>query len=161
MNTIHLMVGIQGSGKSTFSNKLSKLLNINIVSTDVVRQNNPGIKEELVWPIVYQMCFYELSKGKDVIFDATSITPKVRSRLIENVKQQGIEFNVGCYFFDVNPDICKMRVQERNKSKEELFLPIEVIDNYYSRLIKPTLDEDLIFIKTINELGLITDEVTI
>ena len=53
MNTIHLMVGIQGSGKSTFSKKLSEQLNIIIASTDEVRKQNKGIDEQLVWPLAY------------------------------------------------------------------------------------------------------------
>ena len=42
MNTIHLMVGIQGSGKTTFSKKLSEELGIKIISTDEVRKQNPN-----------------------------------------------------------------------------------------------------------------------
>lgn len=159
MNTIHLMVGIQGSGKSTFSLKLSANLNIKIVSTDVVRQTVKDIKEEDVWPTVYKMCADELKAGYDVIFDATSITPKVRTRLIDNVKVLYENFNVGCYFFDVDPTICKKRVEQRNNNKNELYLPIEVIDSYFERLVKPTLEEGFIFIKTIDEFGNIKEEV--
>ena len=36
---IYMMVGIQGSGKTTLSNELSKKMNIEIVSTDMVRKN--------------------------------------------------------------------------------------------------------------------------
>lgn len=159
MNLIHLMVGIQGSGKSTFSNKLSKEQNIKIVSTDVVRQTVIDIKEEDVWPTVYKMCADELKKGKDVIFDATSITPKVRLRLIDNVKSYYDNFDVGCYYFDVDPTICKNRVEIRNKQENELYLPVEVIDSYFERMIKPTLEEGFIFIKTIDEIGKIKEEV--
>ena len=77
MNTIHLMIGIQGSGKTTFSKRLSKSLNIEIVSTDLIRKEMSEILEEQVWSMVYQKCASELAKGKDVIFDATNITPKV------------------------------------------------------------------------------------
>ena len=158
MNKIHLMVGIQGSGKSTFSKKLSEQLNIIISSTDEVRKQNKGIKEELVWPMAYQMCAEELKKGKDVIFDATSITPKVRKRLVDNIKQYFDQFEVGCYFFKVNPEICKQRVSIRNNISGELYLPLEVIDSYHEKIIKPTLDEGFVFIKTINEFGEIVEE---
>ncbi len=153
MNTIHLMVGIQGSGKSTFSKKLSEQLNIIIASTDEVRKQNKGIDEQLVWPLAYKMCADELKKGKDVIFDATSITPKVRARLINNIKELYDSFEIGCYYFDVKPEICKERVRTRNNIEGELYLPLEVIDSYHERLIKPTLDEGLTFIKVIDYLG--------
>ncbi len=153
MNKVHLMVGIQGSGKSTFSAKLSKELNIKVASTDEVRKQNPGIDEKLVWPLVYKMCANELKNGNDVIFDATSITPKVRSRLIENIKLEYENFEVGCYYFDVDPDICKARVEARNNIPGELYLPLEVIDSYSEKIIKPTKEEGFCFVKTINALG--------
>lgn len=159
MNTIHLMVGIQGSGKSTLSKKLSQELEIIISSTDEVRKQNVGIKEELVWPLAYEMCANELKKGKDVIFDATSITPKVRARLINNIKEYYDSFEVGCYFFQVNPEICKQRVSVRNTIEGELYLPVEVIDSYHERLVKPTLDEGFKFIKVVNENGDIIEEI--
>ena len=159
MNTIHLMVGIQGSGKSTLSKKISQELNIIIASTDEVRKQNVGIKEELVWPLAYEMCANELKNGKDVIFDATSITPKVRARLINNIKEIFSNFEVGCYFFQVDPEICKNRVSIRNNIAGELYLPIEVIDSYYEKLVKPTLDEGFKFINIINEFGEIIEEI--
>ena len=159
MNTIHLMVGIQGSGKSTLSKKLAQELDIIISSTDEVRKQNVGIKEELVWPLAYEMCANELKKGKDVIFDATSITPKVRARLINNIKEYYDSFEVGCYFFQVNPEICKQRVSVRNTIEGELYLPVEVIDSYYEKLVKPTIDEGFKFIKVINEMGEIIEEI--
>ena len=48
MAKVHLMIGIQGSGKSTFSNQLSEKENIMIVSTDRVRQANPGWSEDKI-----------------------------------------------------------------------------------------------------------------
>lgn len=73
MKTIHLMVGIQGSGKTTLAKKLSSALVAKIVSTDEVRKTFPMIDEKFIWPKVYEMCAKELINGKDVIFDATSI----------------------------------------------------------------------------------------
>lgn len=158
MNIVHLMVGVQGSGKSTFSKKLSEELNIIIASTDEVRKQNVGIKEELVWPLVYKMCADELKKGKDVIFDATSITPKVRNRLIDNIKFHFDSFEVGCYYFKVDPKVCKNRVALRNKIEGEIFIPLEVIDSYHERLIEPTIDEGFSFVNIVDEFGNIIEQ---
>ena len=158
MNIVHLMVGVQGSGKSTFSKKLSEELNIIIASTDEVRKQNVGIKEELVWPLVYKMCADELKKGKDVIFDATSITPKVRNRLIDNIKFHFDSFEVGCYYFKVDLNVCKNRVALRNKIEGEIFIPLEVIDSYHERLIEPTIDEGFSFVNIVDEFGNIIEQ---
>lgn len=157
MNTIHLMIGIQGSGKTTFSKRLSKSLNIEIVSTDLIRKEMSEILEEQVWSMVCQNCASKLAKGKDVIFDATNITPKVRTRLKENVKQIYPDFSIGCYFFDVNPSICVKRVEKRNTMMGELYLPTEVIYSYYHKTVPPTFDEGFIFIKIVNENGVIRE----
>ena len=95
-----VIIGPSGSGKSTLSKKISQELNIIIASTDEVRKQNVGIKEELVWPLAYEMCANELKNGKDVIFDATSITPKVRARLINNIKERRKKQNEKNYFIN-------------------------------------------------------------
>lgn len=153
MKTIHLMIGIPGCGKSTFSNKLATDLNIRIVSTDRVRADNPGIKEEQVWPTVYKMIGDELKNMKDVIFDATNITPKVRKRLVDNVITHIDDFSMIAYYFTVDWQICVNRVNARNNDPNELYLPVDVIKGYYEKIVEPTLEEGFIKINYINEIG--------
>ena len=104
---IHMMIGIQGSGKTTYSLELSKLINAEIISTDGVRMANPGISEDLVWPYVYKKVAECVEKDIEVIFDATSITPKVRKRFIDNVEAHGVKCVIGAYFFDVDKNNTK------------------------------------------------------
>lgn len=153
MNTIHLMVGIQGSGKSTFAKRLASEKQIQIISTDNIRQTYPEIPEQDIWPLAYRLCAKELKQGKDVIFDATSITPGVRARLKEQVQLYCDAFYVGCYFFFPDVALCKERVQIRNQMQGEHYLPIEVVEQFYNRLIPPTLDEGFVFIKTLDAYG--------
>ena len=150
---IHLMVGIQGSGKSTFSKQLAIEKQIQIISTDGVRKIYPELPEKEIWPLVYRLCAEELNQGKDVIFDATSITIGARTHLKEQVKCYCDSFQVGCYFFLTDLSLCKHRVQVRNQMQDELYLPIEVVEQFYNRLIPPTLDEGFVFIKTLNSYG--------
>ena len=101
MKTIHLMVGIQGSGKTTLAKKLASDLVAKIISTDEIRKTFPMIDEQLVWTKVYEMCANELINGRDVIFDATNITPNVRRRFFEKVSQYTKDFKIGCHYLDV------------------------------------------------------------
>ena len=138
---IYLMIGIQGSGKSTFSKALSSDNNIEIISTDGIRQKNPGIDEKLVWPTVYDLLAEKVRNNEDAIFDATNITPKVRERFFKNLSDRGVSPTVIAYFFDTPVEVCHERVVNRNKKENELFLPPEVVYSYHESLIKPVLDE--------------------
>ena len=146
---IYMMVGIQGSGKSTFSKKLSEELGIQIISTDYVRKNNPGIDEKLVWPTVYKQVYVACKEKRDAIFDATSITRRVRKRFFDEVTSLGLTPKVGVYYFKTPQDECVKRVTERNKDPEQLFLPLEVIKQFDDNKEEPSIDEGFEFIKIV------------
>ena len=148
---VYLLVGIQGSGKSTFAEKLSKSENIEIISTDSVRKNNKGIEESKVWDVVYKNIADAIKEGRDVIFDSTAINTKVRKRFFDRVQSYGVKVVAGAYYFDLDPDECFRRVQKRNEDKNELYLPPEVVYSYQEKLEKPELSEGFIFIKTVRD----------
>ena len=138
---IHMIVGIQGSGKSSFAAELAAKEGIEIVSSDSIRKNNPGIDEYKVWELVYKRMAELTKEGKDCIFDATSITKKVRKRFFDSLSAYNVEVNADCYYLDTDVNICVERVNERNKDKNELFLPVDVIYSYKERLEVPSVDE--------------------
>ena len=156
---IYMLVGIQGSGKSTFAKKLSEEKKIGIISTDHVRKMNPGIEEKLVWPTVYKQIYVACRHGVDAIFDATSITKKVRKRFFDEVEYLGLTPEVGVYNFVTPVDECVKRVIERNKNPNELFIPPEVVTKYASTKEEPTLDEGFVFIKTVKD-GEVVETIT-
>lgn len=152
---IHMLVGIQGSGKSTYALELSKELNCEIVSTDSVRKM--GVPEQDVWKVVYQKCAEALNNNIDVIYDATNITPKVRQRLFDEIIKLQATPIVGVYYIDTDVKTCYERVKIRNTKEGELYLPEEVVYSYHSKLIIPTFEEDFVFIKTIKD-GKVVEE---
>lgn len=82
-----MLVGIPGSGKSTYAkNVLAKEHHYPIISSDKVRQMHPDWDESLVWPEVYRLLAEAIKNGQDAIYDATSVTPKVRARFFKMVK---------------------------------------------------------------------------
>ena len=150
MAILHLMVGIQGSGKSTYSKKLRDEFGYKIISSDEVRKMYPDWEEVKIFPEVYRLCAMELKEGNDVIFDATNITPKVRARNINLIREIYSDFEVYAYFINTNKELCKERVLKRNNMEGELFLPIEVIDSYYNNLVPPSLEEGINKVIVIN-----------
>ena len=146
MNII-LLIGIPGSGKSYFAKKYSKENNIKIVSTDWVRANYKGIDEKDIWPMVYKELGKNIEKGEDVIFDATSATPKVRTRLINYILlltgyKHKKDYEIKALYFPTGSNTAIKRVDKRNSLPGELFIPLDVIPSYGKTLIPPTYEEN-------------------
>ncbi|MFA5543211.1 MAG: ATP-binding protein [Bacilli bacterium] len=149
MNYLHMLIGIPGSGKTTYAKLLEKDLDYIIISSDMVRINNPNWKEEKVFPEVYRLCGKYLKEGYNVILDATNIDLEVRKKHIDSIREYHIDFKVVAYYFDIPLDICRNRVSNRNNNKEELYLPVEVCDLYAGKIIPPKETEGFIKIVTI------------
>ena len=154
---IHLLVGIPGSGKSTYSKELKQILSCEIISTDEVRNQHPDWQEPKVWEEVYLLAANALKNGIDVIFDATNPTVKVRKRFIDEVAKHDVEVIMGAYFFDTPWEECTKRVILRNEIPGERYLPPEVVESYGKSVTKPTFAEGFKFIKTIRN-GLVVEE---
>ena len=158
MATVHMLIGIPGSGKSTYyKNTLSKQYpNAILIASDKVRDNNPSLKEEEIWPEIYRLCVESLNNDIDIIYDATNITPNVRNRFKNNLAIRNVkEYDMVAYFFTTKKEICYERVKLRNTLPNERYLPEEVVLSYGDKIIKPTLDEgfkDIIIIN--NDLHL-------
>ena len=151
--TVHMLVGIPGSGKSTYCNNhlIKKYPKAIFIASDIVRNNNPKMKEEEIWPEIYRLCSMSLKAGKDIIYDATNITPNVRDRFFNKLLERGVvEYNKIAYFFPTNPKICEERVTIRNTMPNERFLPVEVIAGYGEKIIAPTKEEGFIEIVVVD-----------
>lgn len=108
MSTIYMLIGIPGSGKSTFA----KYLNGEIVSPDEVRkelygdisiQGNPVE----VFSMVEDKIRFFLSIGDDVVYDATNTT-KYRKETVKEFREYGFDKVVGI-FVDTPFAICIKR----------------------------------------------------
>ena len=151
MPTVHMLIGIPGSGKTTFGRKLQKELNCPIVSSDAVRNMHPTWKEDLIWPEIFRLCTEILASNSDLIFDATNITPEVRRRFRERVRPSNIEYDVAAYYIKADWQECYRRIEKRNTMPNERYFPLDKVIDYYHDLIPPTKEEGFIFIKEIEE----------
>ena len=131
-----VMVGISGSGKSTFSNGLKTSLNAELVETDAIRIELTGNAEDQsqnarVFGVARRRVDNLLSQGKNTVIDATSVSVKDRKDWIDIAKKNNAE--VRAYFVDTPIDVAK----QRNRKRERKILE-EVIDRQASRLQPPT-----------------------
>lgn len=136
-----MLIGIPGSGKTTYSTFLSIEYNAKVISTDKVRQTYVGIKEEDVFPTVYRLCIEELQNQRNVILDATHITPKVRKRSFDALDSFNVSYEKVAIYIDTPVEMCARRVEKRNQDPNELFLPVEVVYSYGKNIVPPSKEE--------------------
>ena len=127
-----MLIGVSGSGKSTYAERLGKNAKLAVVSTDRIRgflngneadQSNGGE----VFKIAYTMINESLSRGKDVVFDATNTTNYGRNRLMRNLRYPCRKVAV---LFTPPVEVAL----ERSRMRERI-VPDNVIERQYDQLL--------------------------
>lgn len=143
-NTLIVLAGISGCGKSTFAKYLLEISKqketaIAIACPDLIREKLYGDASiQGNGKKVFQMAFniVELS-GKikaDCVFDATNTTKKARRKVIEKANPH-FDF-ILCYYFA--PDLTQSIT---NQKKRERQVPIDVVVRQVNKWETPTIDE--------------------
>lgn len=151
MSIVHMLVGIPGSGKTTYAKQLQAELNCRIISTDTIRNLHPTWNETLIWPEVYRLCAEIIANGEDLIYDATNVTPNVRKRFKDKLEPYHVNYDIGVYYFSTDWHVCYERIQQRNTMDGERYFPLDKVEDYGNMIIPPTDDEGFLFIKTISK----------
>lgn len=133
--TFTMMVGLVGSGKSTYAKQLSKETNAVICSSDAIREElcgdeNSQDKNEEVFKILHSRIKECLRKGANVIYDATNINSKRRRAFLSELRN--IPCIKKCVIMAVPFDDCC----EQNKSRDRV-VPYEVIERMYKNWNTP------------------------
>ena len=121
MTKLIVSIGISGSGKTTFGNKLE---NITVICPDDIRKELTGdISDQSrnveVWRIAYDRLRKSLESGEDVYFSATTLTSKNLKALLDVVEYLKPEITI--YAFEDSRDwkLCEKRVKEDLKNGVE------------------------------------------
>lgn len=97
MPTVYMLIGLPGSGKSTYAEKLAKEKDAIIVSTDKIReelfgdeaiQENERYDNNTVFSLAYTRTKMAMLEGKNIIFDATNINRKKRKYFLEILSKE-------------------------------------------------------------------------
>ena len=139
MATLYVMVGIPGSGKSTYAEEyLSQ--SATIFSSDKLRGEllgDEGSQEnkDLIFSTLYSRARDCLLSGKDAVIDATNVNKFERARVLENFKDIGGLIRVAVY---VNTPLEECIIRNGSRSR---VVPENVIRDFYSRLESPVKEE--------------------
>ena len=150
--TLYILIGVPGSGKSTYAEELFQKSErgVALVSSDTIRENLYGNEScqdnpKRVFAIAHQAIIDQLTRGYDVIFDATNIYAKDRMGLIRRVcfeVKKPIRF-VAIYF-DTPIETCVARQELRDRK-----VPTKVIEKMGRQMEKPVFYEGFDIIRTI------------
>lgn len=99
MSTIHMLVGIPGSGKSFYAKNLCKRERAVAVSTDSIRERLFGSESRQKNSyLVFDEAFAEidrlLGEGRSVVFDATNVSRDRRVKFLKKFKDVPVEGHV-------------------------------------------------------------------
>lgn len=132
--TLHAMMGVPGSGKSTVAGMLKQKHNNAVrVSPDEIRRMLSGDEANQdrnaeVFRIAHGTTRSNLQQGNHVIFDATNVNPKSRQQLLDIADETGARKHL--HVVDPGLDVAKQRNQGR-----ERVVPDDVIDRMHGQLL--------------------------
>ena len=134
-----MLVGLPGSGKSTFAKELKINHGYTIISSDEMRKelfndvNNQDHNSE-VFDEMLKRTIKCLQNGEDVVYDATNFSSKKRIHVLKSIEKY--TNNRMCYFFSTPYEMCL----ERNEKRERK-VPEEVIKRLLYSFQVPSKNE--------------------
>ena len=146
-----MLVGIPGSGKSTYANKLAKEINAIVLSSDSLREemfgdvNDQGHNEE-VFKELHARSKNLLSTLNNIIYDATNIKIKNRQSYLNELK--GIDCYKKCIVFATPYELCL-----QNNSQRDRVVPESVIKRMRESFHFPLYNEGFDEIEFIWNMG--------
>lgn len=130
-----MMVGLVGSGKSTYAKQLSEETNAIICSSDAIREElcgdeNSQENNEEVFKILHSRIKENLKNGKNVIYDATNINSKRRRAFLSELRR--IPCVKKCVVMATPFEMCCIQNESRDR-----VVPYEVIERMYKNWNTP------------------------
>lgn len=150
MATLHLMVGLPCSGKTTYAKKLAEREKALVLTPDVWQlklfgQDFPGPYhderhnniENIIWDVAARV----LSLGTSVILDFGFWAKSERADFRQRAKELNVNFQI--HFLDVSIEELIVRLEKRNVQvdNEAFHIPIVYLEQWHKQFEPPTPEE--------------------
>lgn len=138
MANFYMMVGLPGSGKTTFAHNIEK--EAVVISSDIIRKELWGSEEKqgdnkIVFEELEKRVMENLAADKSVVYDATNIKAKKRKDFLYRLRKIP-NVNTVCMLMSVPYEQCLERNNERGR-----VVPEEVIEKMYMNFEVPQIRE--------------------
>jgi len=136
-NIAIIMLGLPGSGKTTYINNNVDLTKYYYISADAIRLSHPkydpkhpeAIQDECV-RLAEQELYEKVNRKGNLVLDGGGINRKYTLNIIKHLKANGYKVHV--VFINTPVDICLDRNNSRITSNERFVPPSVIIDKAYS-----------------------------
>ena len=150
MATLHLMVGLPCSGKTTKAKKLEREYNALLLTPDIwhiklfgndMRSKYHDRNHEIVESIMWDHASRILQLGLDVILDFGFWAKEERDNFRKRAKKLGVNFKI--HYMDVPVKDLYKRLEKRNKKAKDgtFIISKEEMDKYIAIFQPPTAEE--------------------
>ena len=143
-NTLYVLVGISGAGKSTFvDNFLKTHPNTIVYSSDKLRAVlGKDESDQSVSGQVFSTIFYnldrDLSANKDVLVDATSLTVRDRKKYVDIAKKHNAKIIAYVLERDKKTILSNQKARYASGGR---FVPEDIVDKMFLKYKRPTVEE--------------------
>ena len=143
-----ILVGIPGSGKSTYANKYLRKKNTLVLSSDSIRKQvfgdaNAQYNNKLIFSILFKRARSKLKQGLNVVIDATNISSSIRKETLSYFAD--LDLQKIATVFNAPIEVCISRDKNRTRSAGE-----QVVLKLAGKYEPPTTEEGFDEIKIIN-----------
>lgn len=143
-----MMIGLVASGKSTKAFELKDTYTATILSSDEIRKElfddiNSQDNNKLVFKTLHERLNNELSKGNNVIYDATNLSHKRRRHFLNNIVKHDCRKIAVVMATPYN--VCINRNNNRDRK-----VPTRIIERMYKSFYMPNMKEgfdDILLVK--------------
>lgn len=128
-----MMVGIPGSGKSTWISQNIDPDEYIVISPDYIRKEVTGrisdiSQDGIVWETAKERVSEALQQGNNVILDATNVKAENRTRFIKDLPKCQLKAKI----FFVDPEEAKERIlRDIDNKVDRSHVPLDVVDSMY------------------------------
>lgn len=147
---LYFMVGIPSSGKTTWAHQ--NLPGCVIVSNDDIREELFGDPAdpyhlERVLKVAHNRVIRALKAGRDVVYDTTNISPRIRSLLLRRVRAERLDVRVTAIVMEVAPE--EAIAMQAGRARQ---VPHRTIRHFHRVFVVPRREEGFAEIRHIRPL---------